>query len=51
MYILVVVDRFSKIRYFTAMVSTLGEALVNAFVIEVYRLYGILSFIVLNKGI
>ena len=49
-YIFIVVDRLMKIRYFISITSLDIKELVKVFIYTVYKLYGILSIIIFNKG-
>src|SRR6266699_81836 len=47
-HILIVVDRFTKIRHFVLVSDTSAATLPDAFVSKIYRLYGMSAFIVSN---
>ncbi|EGZ69266.1 hypothetical protein NEUTE2DRAFT_70721, partial [Neurospora tetrasperma FGSC 2509] len=50
-YILVVVNRFIKIRYFIPIEGLLIKELVEKFIDYIYTLYSLLNTIISNKSI
>ena len=49
-YIVVVVDRLTKMRYFIATVTLEANELVERFIEKVYSLHGLLETIVSDRG-